>query len=62
VLAPRDSGYVVSLRIPAGARRSADEFCRDYPGGGGRKEAAGIDLLPAAGLDAFVNRFASSYG
>jgi len=62
VLAPRGAGYVVSLRIPAGARRGADEFCRDYPGGGGRKEAAGIDLLPAAGLDDFVNRFTSNYG
>jgi single-stranded DNA-specific DHH superfamily exonuclease len=62
VLAPRGAGYVVSLRVPAGARSSADEFCRAFPGGGGRKEAAGIDLLPAAEVDAFVGRFASVYG
>jgi single-stranded DNA-specific DHH superfamily exonuclease len=61
VLAPRGAGYVVSLRVPAGARRGADEFCLEYPGGGGRKEAAGIDLLPAAELEAFVERFASAY-
>lgn len=61
VLAPRGEGYVVSLRVPAGAACGADEFCRGYPGGGGRKEAAGINLLPAAGLEAFVQRFASVY-
>jgi len=62
VLAPRGAGYVVSLRVPAGARCSADDFCRAFPGGGGRKQAAGIDLLPAADIDAFVERFASAYG
>jgi single-stranded DNA-specific DHH superfamily exonuclease len=62
VLAPRGAGYVVSLRVPAGASCGADEFCRSFPGGGGRKEAAGIDLLPAAALDAFVSRFADTYG
>jgi len=62
VLAPRGAGYVVSLRVPAGARCSADEFCRAFPGGGGRKQAAGIDLLPAADIDAFVDRFENVYG
>ncbi|MCC6211653.1 MAG: acetyltransferase [Burkholderiales bacterium] len=61
VLAPRGEAYVVSLRVPAGARRGADEFCREYPGGGGRKEAAGINLLPAGELEAFVKRFSSLY-
>jgi len=62
VLAPRGAGYVVSLRVPADARCSADEFCRAFPGGGGRKQAAGIDLLPSADIDAFVDRFANVYG
>jgi len=62
VLAPRGAGYVVSLRVPAGARCSADEFCRAFPGGGGRREAAGVDQLPATEVDAFVERFASEYG
>lgn len=62
VLAPRGAGYVVSLRVPAGARCAADEFCRAFPGGGGRKEAAGIDLIPAAALNDFVERFAGAYG
>ena len=62
VLAPgRDGDYSVSVRVPAGAHCSADEFCRAFPGGGGRKEAAGIDRLPAAGLDAFVRRFAGAF-
>lgn len=62
VLAPSGPGYVVSLRVPAAARCGADEFCRSFPGGGGRKEAAGIDLLPAAEVDDFVRRFANAYG
>jgi single-stranded DNA-specific DHH superfamily exonuclease len=60
--AARGSGYVVSVRVPAGARTSADEFCRSFPGGGGRKEAAGIDHLPAADLESFVRRFAGAFG
>ena len=65
VLAPsRDAGYVVSVRVrvPAGARAGADEFCGAFPGGGGRREAAGIDRLPAAGLELFVRRFAEAFG
>lgn len=62
VLAPGRGGYGVSVRVPARARRGADEFCRAFPGGGGRKEAAGIDRLPASELDAFVRRFADAFG
>jgi hypothetical protein len=63
VLAPRrDAGHVVSVRVPAGARVGADEFCRAFPGGGGRREAAGIDRLPAADLEPFVRRFAEAFG
>jgi len=63
VLAPvRAGGYVVSVRAPAGARQGAHEFCGGFAGGGGRREAAGIDRLPAAELEAFVRRFADAYG
>ena len=62
VLTPTGGGYVVSVRVPAGARTSADEFCRSFAGGGGRKEAAGIDRLPAADLESFVRRFARAFG
>jgi hypothetical protein len=63
VLAPgRDTGFVVSVRVPAGACVGADEFCSAFPGGGGRREAGGIDRLPAADLEPFVRRFAAAFG
>lgn len=62
VLAPARGGFVVSVRVPDGARCSADEFCRSFPGGGGRRSAAGIDLLPASELGAFEQRFAAAFG
>jgi hypothetical protein len=63
VLAPwRDGSYAVSVRVPAGARTGADDFCRGFAGGGGRRRAAGIDGLPAAELDGFVRRFAAAFG
>jgi len=38
VVVPRRRGdLMVSVRVPEGAARSADEFCREYPGGGGRR-------------------------
>lgn len=62
VLTPRrDGGWMASLRVAVGARGAADEFCRGFAGGGGRREAAGIDRLPAAGLEDFVRRFASAF-
>jgi single-stranded DNA-specific DHH superfamily exonuclease len=63
VLSPtRAGGLNASVRVPAGARIAADEFCRAFPGGGGRSEAAGIDCLPTAQLAEFERRFAEAYG
>jgi single-stranded DNA-specific DHH superfamily exonuclease len=62
VLAPaRGGGYVVSVRVPAGARAGADDFCRGFPGGGGRREAAGINQLPADELESFIRRFDAAF-
>lgn len=62
VLAPRrGDGFIVSVRVPAGAGRAADEFCRAF-GGGGRREAAGIDRLPRDSLALFEQRFAAAFG
>lgn len=58
VLTPRsDGGYLVSVRVAEKCTQGADVLCRRYPGGNGRRGAAGIDRLPEASLDAFVSDF-----
>ena len=62
ILSPRvRGGFVVSVRVPAGRSASADEFCREFETGGGRKLAAGIDCLRDADVDSFVERFEARY-
>jgi hypothetical protein len=38
-------GYVVSVRAPLATKSGADELCKRFPTGGGRRGAAGINLL-----------------
>ena len=61
VLAPVEGGYAASVRVPAARSPGADAFCREFPTGGGRREAAGIGLVPGRGLDEFIGRFRASY-
>ena len=49
-------GLVVSLRAPMAAPVGAAQFCRRF-GGDGRAGAAGIDHLPAAQMQAFIDAF-----
>ncbi len=55
ILTPRTDGdgYVVSVRAPLNRRTGADTLCRQFPTGGGRKAAAGINHLPEVALAAF---------
>ncbi|MCL4798812.1 MAG: acetyltransferase [Burkholderiales bacterium] len=63
VLAPNSrGGYIVSVRTPEGSARSADGLAREYPTGGGRQEAAGIDDLPEHELPGFLLRFEAYFG
>jgi hypothetical protein len=58
VLVPcSDSGYGVSIRAPRDAPTGALALAREFATGGGREAAAGIDQLPAAELQRFVERF-----
>lgn len=50
-------GYVVSVRAPLVNRTGADELCRAFPTGGGRKAAAGINNLPDNLFDEFSSKF-----
>lgn len=52
-----DGHYVVSVRSGAPAERSAHGLCEQFPGGGGRRAAAGINHLPAAEVERFIERF-----
>lgn len=62
VLAPKTKGgYIASVRAPAGARQDADAFCRQFPTGGGRREAAGIDNLPESRMQQFMERFRAAF-
>lgn len=51
-----DTDYQVSIRAPLSNRNGADELARQFPTGGGRKAAAGINSLPAGQLEAFLKR------
>ncbi len=54
-------GYMVSVRTPFAANRGADELCRQFPTGGGRKLAAGINNLPQELLSKFITKFKETY-
>ena len=56
-----DDNYLVSVRAPLNNKTGADEICRQFPTGGGRKAAAGINNLEAAGLSKFIAVFSGHY-
>lgn len=58
VLLPNQrGGYAVSVRVRVGSPVGADEFCREFTTGGGRRQAAGIDHLADAEVEHFGARF-----
>lgn len=62
VLTQKSNGnYLISVRAPLNDKRGAAELCMQFPTGGGRAAAAGINDLPADSLDAFVDAFSQTY-
>lgn len=53
--------YVVSVRAPLRNRVGADELCKRFETGGGRKAAAGINVLPEARIADFIAAFYETY-
>lgn len=53
----RAGDLVVSVRAPRASLRGADTLCRKFQGGGGRPAAAGIDRLPKAQMNEFIELF-----
>jgi single-stranded DNA-specific DHH superfamily exonuclease len=56
-----EGGYVVSVRAPLNNKTGADELCRQFETGGGRKAAAGINHLPTDRYDSFLDAFRSAF-
>ena len=56
-----DGSFLVSVRAPLNKRNGADELCRQFESGGGRKAAAGINRLPASELERFANAMQSQF-
>lgn len=54
-------GYQVSVRASLNNKTGADELCGRFPGGGGRKAAAGINHLQKELLADFIRAFVSVY-
>lgn len=53
--------YLISVRAPLSTKTGADELCRQFPTGGGRKAAAGVNQLPADQLQAFSDALEAQF-
>ena len=56
-----DGSYLVSVRAPLNNRTGADELCRQFETGGGRKAAAGINRLPADEMERFASAMQTQF-
>ncbi len=61
LIANSDTTLRVSVRAPLNNRTGADELCRQFPSGGGRAAAAGINNLPAEQLEPFYSAFFNQF-
>lgn len=57
----KDGAYLISVRAPLNNKTGADELCRQFDTGGGRKAAAGINHLPADDFDQFEEAFLNAF-
>jgi len=56
-----DGSFLVSVRAPLNHKFGADELVSQFPTGGGRKVAAGINRLPADMLRQFISAFETQF-
>lgn len=57
-----NGNFRVSVRAPLSTRQGADVLCREFPDGGGRQAAAGINELSQGDYSLFVSRFHAIFG
>lgn len=63
ILSPnRSGGMQVSVRAPLERPSGCAALCLEFPTGGGREAAAGINHLPLESVDAFAERFIRHFG
>lgn len=63
ILSPKTrGGFTVSVRVTAKSPVGADEFCRTFDTGGGKKLSSRINHLPEADVDRFASSFEASFG
>lgn len=56
-----NKGYVVSVRAPLNNKTGADDLCRQFETGGGRKAAAGINHLSNTDYERFLKVFIEAF-
>lgn len=56
-----DKTYTVSLRAPLHNKQGAGDICAEFPSGGGRAAAAGINKLPEEMINEFIKAVAQYY-
>ncbi|MBF0265302.1 MAG: DHH family phosphoesterase [Gammaproteobacteria bacterium] len=56
-----DNTVNISVRAPLNNKTGADEICRQFANGGGRKAAAGINSLAENEIDKFILAFSEYY-
>ncbi len=56
-----DGGYTVSVRAPLNNKQGASDVCSQFPTGGGREAAAGINHLEKSHLKAFIDALITKY-
>jgi hypothetical protein len=61
LIANSDTTLRISVRAPLNNRTGADELCRQFPSGGGRAAAAGINNLPCEQLEQFHSAFFNQF-
>lgn len=62
LLTPNSDGSLrISVRAPLNNRTGAEILCRQFPGGGGRSAAAGINALVPDQFDAFTRAFSRQF-
>lgn len=57
----KQGGFLVSVRAPLINKQGADQLCGQFPSGGGRKSAAGINHLAKERLKDFIVAFSNQY-